>query len=237
VWLSSFNTAAPSLWLKSLGSWQSIDQFRRFWYYHASRKFDNQFAGTIVKGNLLALLLFTLVAELVGNSSVLVGIGATDYFSSMLNHSMLTYCMKLAVLFFAVVTVSFIDEYEPGISTSTMGLVAAVTFFALILVSSNHLIMLYVALEGISLLAFVLAAYTKTATSVESGVKYFFQRSFASVILLLGIATVFIGTQEFNFIAIRFELLDEPITQLTAAGFFLVTIAFLFKVSAFPGHF
>jgi len=166
-----------------------------------------------------------------------MGLGSTDYFSSMLNHTMLTYCMKLAVLFFAAITVSFIDEYEPGMSTSTMGLVGAVTFFALILVSANHLIMLYVALEGISLLAFVLAAYTKTATSVESGVKYFFQSSFASVILLLGIATIFIGTQEFNFMAIRFELLDEPMTSLTAAGFMLVTIAFLFKVSAFPGHF
>jgi len=171
------------------------------------------------------------------NSSILSGIGATDYFSGMLDHTMLTYCMKLAVLFFAICTVTFVDPYEPGMSTSTLGLVAAVTFFALILVTSNHLIILYVALEGISLLAFVLAAYTKTSTSVESGVKYFLQSSFASIILLVGIAAIFVGTQEFGFLAIRYELLDEPLTQLTVAGFMLVTIAFLFKVSAFPGHF
>jgi NADH-quinone oxidoreductase subunit N len=200
-------------------------------------KFDPRFSGTIVKGNLLSLLVFTLAMELAANSAMLNGIGGTDYFSGMLNHSMLAYCMKLAVLFFAIITVAFIDEYEAGLSASTLGLVGAITFFALILVSSNHLIMLYVALEGISLLAFVLAAQTKTVTSVESGVKYFFQSSFASVLLLLGIAIIFIGTQEFYFMGIQFEMLDEPLTALTAAGFTLTTIAFLFKVSAFPGHF
>jgi len=186
---------------------------------------------------LLVLLVLTLIAELAMNSTVLGGIGATDYLDGMLNHSMLTYCMKLAILFFAICTVAFVDEYEEGMSSSQLGLVAAITFFALVLVSSNHLIMLYVALEGISLLAFVLAAYTKTPTSVESGVKYFLQSSFASIILLLGIAITFVGTQEFNFMAIRYELLEQPLTQLTAVGIMLITIAFLFKVSAFPGHF
>jgi NADH:ubiquinone oxidoreductase subunit 2 (subunit N) len=183
------------------------------------------------------LLVFTLAVELFVNSPILTGVGATDYFSSMLNHTMLTYCMKLAVLFFSICFVAFVVEHESGMSAAALGLVAAIIFFALILVTANHLIVLYVALEGISLLAFVLAAYTKTATAVESGIKYFFQSSFASAILLLGIATIFIGTQEFNFYAIRYELLEQPLTQLTAAGFFLVTIAFLFKVAAFPGHF
>jgi len=183
------------------------------------------------------LLLFTLAAELIVNSPILTGVGATDYFSSMLNHSMLTYCMKLAVLFFSIFMIAFVDEHEPGMSAAALGLVAAIIFFMLVLVSANHLIVLYVALEGISLLAFTLAAYTKTLTAVESGIKYFFQSSFASAVLLLGIATIFIGTQEFNFLAIRYELVEEPLTALTAAGFMLVTIAFLFKVSAFPGHF
>lgn len=183
------------------------------------------------------LLLFTLAAELIVNSPILTGVGATDYFSSMLNHSMLTYCMKLAVLFFSIFMIAFVDEHEPGMSAAALGLVAAIIFFMLVLVSANHLIVLYVALEGISLLAFTLAAYTKTSTAVESGIKYFFQSSFASAVLLLGIATIFIGTQEFNFLAIRYELVEEPLTALTAAGFMLVTIAFLFKVSAFPGHF
>jgi len=171
--------------LKSLGSYRTVGHFKRFWYYYDSRRFDNRFAGSIIKGNLLAILLITLVAELMMNSSILSGVGATDYFSGMLNHSMLTYCMKLAVLFFAIATVTYVDPYEPGMSTSTLGLVAAIVFFSLILVSSAHLIVLYVSLEGISLLAFVLAAYTKTSTAVESGVKYFLQSSFASVILLL----------------------------------------------------
>jgi proton-translocating NADH-quinone oxidoreductase chain N len=237
VWLAGYTATVSPLWMKSWTSPQPFERVQRYWYYHAARKFDSRFSGTIVKGNLLMLLLFTLAAELFVNSPILTGVGATDYFSSMLNHSMLTYCMKLAILFFALLTVAFVDEHEPGMSAAALGLVAAIIFFMLVLVSANHLIVLYVALEGISLLAFVLAAYTKTATSVESGIKYFFQSSFASAILLLGIATIFIGTQEFNFMALRYDLLEHSFTSLTSTGVMLITIAFLFKVSGWPGHF
>jgi NADH-quinone oxidoreductase subunit N len=155
----------------------------------------------------------------------------------MLNHSMLTYLMKLAVLFFALITVSFIDEYELGMSASVIGLIGAIIFFSLILVSSNHLIVLYVALEGVSLLAFVLAAYTKTPTSVEAGLKYFFTSSFASAVLLIGIAITFIGLQELNFHAIQSALVEFPLSDITVLGVLLISVAFLFKISSFPGHF
>jgi len=73
----------------------------------------------------------------------------------------------------------------------------------LVLVSANHFIVLYVALEGVSLLSFVLAAQPKTENAVESGLKYFFQSSFASVLLLLGIALTCAGTNSFDFVEIR----------------------------------
>src|SRR5687768_11773387 len=143
----------------------------------------------------------------------------------MLTHSMLTYLMKLAVLFFALVTVSFIDAYETGMSASMLGLIGAIIFFALVLVSANHLIVLYVALEGISLLAFVLSAYTKTPTSVEAGLKYFFTSSFTSAVLLLGIAITYIGLQEFNFDAIQFELFTSYfLSDITVLGVLLISV-------------
>jgi NADH:ubiquinone oxidoreductase subunit 2 (subunit N) len=62
---------------------------------------------------------------------------------------------------------------------------------------------LYVALEGISLLRFVLTAQPKTASTVEAGLKYFVQSSFASIRLLLGIAIIFAATRDFNFLFVR----------------------------------
>lgn len=97
----------------------------------------------------------------------------------------------------------YADPSEAGVSASTLMLVGTVLFFMLVLIESNNFIALYVALEGMSLLLFVLTAQPKTAVSVESGLKYFFQSSFASILLLLGIALVFAGVQDFDFVGIR----------------------------------
>jgi len=133
--------------------------------------------------------------------------------------------------------VLYVDAYEPGVFASTLMLIGSVLFFMLVLVAANNIIVLYVALEGMSLLLFVLTAQSKTIVSVESGLKYFFQSSFASVFLLLGIAFVYSSTLSFNFDEIRVALDAEPITLTTTVGFFLITTALLFKVAAFPGHY
>jgi len=93
-------------------------------------------------------------------------------------------------------------------------LAGTIIFFMLVLVSANNLIVFYVALEGVRLLSFVLAAQPKTGTSAESALKYFFQSSLASVLLLSGIALLFAGTHDFDFIHIRDILNEDPQTEL-----------------------
>jgi len=112
-----------------------------------------------------------------------------------------------------------------------------IIFFMLVLVSANNLIVFYVALEGVRLLSFVLAAQPKTGTSAESALKYFFQSSLASVLLLSGIALLFAGTHDFDFIHIRDILNEDPQTELVLGALSMIMMAMLFKVSAFPGHF
>ena len=97
----------------------------------------------------------------------------------------------------------YVNPRESSLSASTLMLVGTVLFFMLILVSSNNFICLYIALEGISLLLFVITAQPKTFVSVEAGLKYFFQSSFASILLLAGIALVFAATQDFDFVGIN----------------------------------
>jgi NADH-quinone oxidoreductase subunit N len=186
---------------------------------------------------LLLVLLLTIVLELVCNFTTFANLETFYYFSSMLVHSPLIYCMKLAIRLFAVMVVAYINEYESAMSPSTMLLIGTTIFFMQVLVSANNFIVLYVALEGISLLRFVLTAQPKTASAVEAGLKYFVQSSFASIRLLLGIAIIFAATRDFNFLFVRWSLIDDPLTELTNLGLLLVTVAFRFKVSAFPGHF
>ena len=145
--------------------------------------------------------------------------------------------MKLITLVFMIAVIIFADTREYGMFASTFAIIGTVRLFMILIVSSNNFIALYVAREGMSRILFVLTAQPKTEVSVESGIKYFFQSSFASAILLIGIALVFAGTQEFNFTEIRWVLRNEPLTIVTSLGFGLITIALLFKISAFPGHF
>jgi len=107
--------------------------------------------------------------------------------------------MKLLVLNLALGIVLYADPYEQGLVASTLALIGTIVFFMLILVSAHNLVVFYVALEGVALLSFVLTAQSKSHTAVESGLKYFFQSSYASVLLLLGIAFLFASTQEFEF--------------------------------------
>jgi len=131
----------------------------------------------------------------------------------------------------------YFDTYESGVNASTLMIIGTALFFMLVLIPSNNRVALYVALEGMSLLLFVITAQSKTSVAVESGLKYFFQSSFASVFLLLGIAFMYAETLSFNFDTIRIMIVQLPISMQSVVGLFRITSALLFKVSGFPGHF
>jgi len=210
---------------------------KRFGYDFHAYVFEPKSPAASIKSNLLWLIAFTFGLELMVNYDTWGHGEVTSYFNGMLAHSPLVLVMTLATLAFMWAALLYADPSEAGVSASTLMLVGTVLFFMLVLIESNNFIALYVALEGMSLLLFVLTAQPKTAVSVESGLKYFFQSSFASILLLLGIALVFAGVQDFDFVGIRWVMLSEPLTPVVTIGFFLITIALLFKISAFPGHF
>jgi len=210
---------------------------KRYSYYFHTYAFDPKSTAVIMKSNLAWLIALTLCLEISLNWSTWLNAESTTYFSGMLSHTPLVAFMKILVLGFMWLSIIYLDPNEPGLTSSTILLIGSILFFMLVLVSANHFIVLYVALEGVSLLSFVLAAQPKTENAVESGLKYFFQSSFASVLLLLGIALTFAGTNNFDFVEIRWLLSVEPLTQLLTIGLSLITVALLFKVSAFPGHF
>lgn len=190
-----------------------------------------------MKTRLALLLTATLILEFVINGATFINMGTFRYFSDMLVQSPLVLGMKLVVLFLSIVVVLFIDEHENTITPALIVLVGTVIFFMLVLVSSNHLIVLYIALEGMSLLLFVLTSRPKSAASAEAGFKYFLQSSFASVRLLLGIALRYASTQHFTIDFIRLEIDAQPVSELLEVGLSLIIVAMLFKIAAFPGHF
>lgn len=121
-------------------------------------------------------------------------------------------------------------EYYVLLLTSILGMV--------MMASSRDLISIFVALEFLSIPAYMLAAWRKRdEKSNEAGVKYYLLGVFASAIMLYGMSLLYgiTGT----------TMLSELGQQLTAKGEFsgvqalaivFIVVGFAFKVSAVPFH-
>jgi len=125
-----------------------------------------------------------------------------------------------------------IDKFEVPILLmfSTIGM--------LILVSSNNLMLMYLAIELQSLPLYVLAALKRDSlVSAESGVKYFILGALSSGILLYGCSLIygFTGTTSFEGIYLSLNQLDN-LNLGIIFGLVFILVGLAFKVSAVPFH-
>jgi len=120
----------------------------------------------------------------------------------------------------------------------------SLTIFAVIgmmlLTRATELITLFLALEILSMALYVLAGFRRDQErSVEAALKYFLLGAFASAILLLGIALLWGSTGSLHLDGLRAafaagDLLHAPLGR---AGFWLVAVGLIFKISLAPFHF
>jgi|TARA_B110000444_G_scaffold250497_1_gene277016 proton-translocating NADH-quinone oxidoreductase chain N len=110
----------------------------------------------------------------------------------------------------------------------------------LLLVSSYDFISMYLAIEMQSLCFYVLAASKRNSEfSTEAGLKYFLLGAFSSGILLFGCSLVYGSTGITNFedLAKCFAGISHTDPSLVHVGMCLLSIGFLFKLTAAPFHF
>lgn len=109
-----------------------------------------------------------------------------------------------------------------------------------IMVAAKDLVVLFIALEVMSLPAYTLAGFRRNdSRSNEAAIKYFVLGGAVGAVFLLGSAFIFGATGSTLFPSIH-EWSRQSTTggnPLFAAGHFLVMVAFLFKVAAAPFHF
>ncbi|RZK93397.1 MAG: NADH-quinone oxidoreductase subunit N, partial [Hymenobacter sp.] len=105
----------------------------------------------------------------------------------------------------------------------------------------NHLIMLFVGIEILSISMYCLAGSDKrNVRSNEAALKYFLQGAFATGILLFGIALVYgaTGTFQLNDIAAAITTpANASLQSMLYVGVLMMVIGIGFKVSAAPFHF
>ena len=121
-------------------------------------------------------------------------------------------------------------EYYEMILASVLGM--------MVMASARDLISIFVALELLSIPAYMMAAWRKRdVKSDEAGLKYYLMGVFASAVMLYGMSVLYgyTGSTLLADIAPRIGELATS-TPLVTLGIVFVVIGFAFKVSAVPFH-
>ncbi len=111
-------------------------------------------------------------------------------------------------------------------------------FGMVVMASSRDLIGIFVALEMLSIPAYLLAGWRKrTQTGIEAGMKYYLMGVFASAVMLYGMSLIFGGTGSTRLVdvgaAVAGSFGDHPVAVV---GILFTLVGFAFKVSAVPFH-
>ncbi len=110
---------------------------------------------------------------------------------------------------------------------------------AIIMAQPNDLMLFFIGLEILSIPIYVLVGIEKgSSRSAEAAVKYFFTGSFASAILLFGIALLYGATGSFQIIEIQSNLaIGIWQSPMAIIGSLFLLAGFTFKIGAVPFHF
>ena len=103
--------------------------------------------------------------------------------------------------------------------------------------SSRDLISIFVALELLSIPAYMMAAWNKRSSkSNEAGVKYYLLGVFASAVMLYGMSLLFGSTNSTLLTDISASLTDGNLNGIEVVGIVFIISGFAFKISAVPFH-
>ena len=145
----------------------------------------------------------------------------------------------LATILVSIVSLSSgeLDQYRKGEYFALLGII---TFGLFLMVSSIDLIMIYISIEIVSIMSFVLAGYLKKkARSNEAALKYVVYGGFSSGIMLFGLSYIYGLTGSTNIFEIQegISSLDSSSSTAITLSIIMVLAGFGYKISAVPFHF
>ncbi|MFN8286526.1 MAG: NADH-quinone oxidoreductase subunit N [Chitinophagales bacterium] len=177
-----------------------------------------------------------------------------SYYHNMLMIDNFSIAFSGLILLLGALLVVLAGDFYKSEQAKISDFVAIIVFTlagAIALVSYGNLAMFFLGLEILSISLYVLAgSKKKELRSNEAGMKYFLMGSFASGVLLFGLALIYgdvssqiptvdgiIGRSAFDLERIRFFAANQHPSALFYIGSGMMLIGMLFKVSAAPFHF
>lgn len=121
------------------------------------------------------------------------------------------------------------NEFYALMLSSLLGMV--------VMCSARDLVTIFVALELLSIPAYLLATWRKRdLKSNEAGIKYYLMGVFASAIMLYGMSLVFGASGSTLLTDVAKGISGDDVRPTVVLGILFVIVGFGFKVSAFPFH-
>ena len=162
-------------------------------------------------------------------------------YKSLFSHSSFINFFKILALLGSIASIIISKDYFLGIKLKNFEIPVLFLFSTLgmmLMIASNNLMSMYLAIELQSLSLYVAAAIKRDSiSSAESGVKYFILGALSSGILLYGFSLIYGFTGSMNFDDISFYLSKYDNLNLGLIfGLVFVMVGLAFKVSAVPFH-
>ncbi len=151
-----------------------------------------------------------------------------------------TKTLTMMILTFAAIAIvlTFGQDKKEGLLAEIYSLILFAATGMIFMVSTQHLLFMFIALEIMSLAIYVLVAMRRSSRfSAEAGLKYFILGGLASALFLYGSSLIFgaTGTFELNEMTNFLSANHRP-SFIYYIGLGLVVTAMLFKVGAVPFH-
>ena len=190
-------------------------------------------AGVAIVGLLLAA---AAAATMIGQEPFAVQeMLAVDGFSTFLAVTVLI-GMALVVLY-SIDYIKLHSEHQ----SEFYALLMAVSVAIVLAVSANNLLMVYLAMEFLSITSYILVGFLRdNKRSTEAAIKYFLYGAVASAIMLYGMSMIFGVTGSINLNAVAQALIGEGLEGgmrwLAFSSVVLLIVGFGFKASLVPFH-
>ncbi len=183
----------------------------------------------------IIILFFTAILVYLDNHSNFAG------YANLFSNSSFISFFKILVLVGSIASILISKDYFLSIKLKNFEIPILLLFSTLgmmLMISSNNLMSMYLAIELQSLSLYVAAAIKRDSiTSAESGVKYFILGALSSGILLYGFSLIYGFTGSMNFNEINSYLLKyEKLNLGLIFGLVFVMVGLAFKISAVPFH-
>jgi len=186
--------------------------------------------------------ILTLVAAL-GLYCTISSHASQDLFSGMISHD--PFSIFFGVFLLAAVALVFVQSYSseeiPSDRRSEYyAIILALTTGMIFMSSANHFLLIYLAIETVSILSYCLAGFHReNSKSVEASMKYVVYGSMASAIMIFGMSLIFGVTGQYTLTGIREFFSMTPSLDLPLLMWVGVVMTFAglgYKVSAAPMH-